>query len=76
MSTIESYLVVEDSTANKKSLKELDLRHNTGAVIISIVRKDEVKVNPDPDLKIETGDLLILLGSHAQLDKALNYLGG
>jgi len=76
MSTIESYLVVKDSTANKKSLKELDLRHNTGAVIISIVRKDEVKVNPDPDLKIETGDLLILLGSHAQLDKALNYLGG
>ena len=76
MSTIESYLVTEDSVANKKSLKKLDLRHNTGTVIISIVRKDEVKVNPDPDLKIEAGDLLILLGSHAQLDKALNFLTG
>ena len=76
MSTIESYLVIEDSVANKKSLKELDLRHNTGAVIIALVRKGDAKINPDPELKIETGDLLILLGSHAQLDKALNYLTG
>ncbi|MBI3815387.1 MAG: cation:proton antiporter [Nitrospinae bacterium] len=74
MTTTENYLVTGDSTAKEKSLKELDLRHKTGAVIIAIVRKGEVKVNPDPDLQIETGDLLILLGSHAQLNRALNLL--
>ncbi len=74
MTTTENYLITEDSTAKGKNLKELDLRHKTGAVIIAIVRKGEVKVNPDPNLKIEPGDLLIILGSHAQLDKAMNLL--
>jgi CPA2 family monovalent cation:H+ antiporter-2 len=74
MTTTENYLVAEDSTAKEKSLKGLDLRHKTGAVIIAIVRRGEVKVNPDPDLQIEIGDLLILLGSHAQLNKAINLL--
>ncbi|MEK6591266.1 MAG: cation:proton antiporter [Nitrospinota bacterium] len=72
--TTESYLVLEDSSANKKSLKELDLRNKTGAVIIAIVRNGEVKVNPDPDLKIEAENILIIIGSHAQLDRALNFL--
>lgn len=73
-STTESYLVTKGSIADSKTLKGLDLRQKTGAVIIAIIRKKDTHVNPDPDFRIEPGDLLILLGSHAQLDRAVNFL--
>jgi len=73
-STTESYLVTKGSIADSKTLKGLDLRQKTGAVIIAIIRKKGTHVNPDPDFRIEPGDLLILLGSHAQLDRTVNFL--
>ncbi|MBI5969928.1 MAG: potassium channel protein [Deltaproteobacteria bacterium] len=57
-----------------KSLSELGLRKKTGATIIAVVRKGEARTNPSADFKVETGDILVVLGSHAELNKAFEML--
>ncbi len=57
-----------------KTLRDLDLRKNTGATIIAIIRKGEAKTNPAGDFVIQEGDILVLLGSHAQLNAAFGFL--
>ncbi len=57
-----------------KMLKELDLRKKTGATIIAVVRKGEARTNPGADFMVETGDILVVLGSHAELNKAFEML--
>ncbi|MBI4811316.1 MAG: cation:proton antiporter [Ignavibacteriales bacterium] len=72
--TTDNFLVLSDSPACGKSLLELDLRRKTGASIIVIVRNDKPITNPQPDVQIEKGDILILLGTHAEVDKAFDLL--
>lgn len=63
--------VQENSLAANKSLKELDLRNKTGATVIAIIRGKKAITNPDPEFRILSGDMLVLLGRHAELDKAI-----
>ena len=56
-----------------KTLRDLDLRNRTGATIIGF--KNDTQgfiINPDPDLKIEKDDVLILLGSKEEVEKCKN----
>ena len=69
-----SFLVTENSPANNKTLRELELRKITGASVIAIIRNGKAITNPSADFKIESGDILVILGSHAQLDSALKIL--
>jgi CPA2 family monovalent cation:H+ antiporter-2 len=73
-STIAQVLVDEQSLAKGKSLKDLDLRHQTGATIIAIIRADQAYSNPDADFMIDKDDLLVLWGAHAQLAAAHQLL--
>lgn len=57
-----------------RSIRELDLRNQTGATIIAVVRGGQPHTNPSPDLRIEARDSLVLVGSHAELDRALEVL--
>jgi CPA2 family monovalent cation:H+ antiporter-2 len=59
-----------------RSLRELDLRARTGAWVVSAVRHGEAVERPDADLCIEPGDLLVLLGDHAEIDNARELLEG
>jgi len=68
----ESYLILEDSWAQGKTLREIDI--GSGAIIIAVVRKNEPHPNPGPEFLTLSGDILILFGSHMQLDKAIHYL--
>lgn len=68
----ESFLILEDSWAQGKTLREIDI--GSGAIIIAVVRKNEPHPNPGPDFLTLSGDILILFGSHMQLDKAIHYL--
>ena len=70
MSITTNHMVLENSPAHEKTLRGLDLRRKTGVTILTVVRGKNPFTNPAPDFKILTGDLLVLLGSHAQLDKA------
>ncbi len=68
----ESYHILGDSWACDKTLGEINI--NTGAIIIAVVRNNEPNPNPGPEFSILSGDILILFGSHMQLDKAIHNL--
>lgn len=72
--TTESFLITRDSQVCGKSLRDLRLRKETGATVIAIVRGGKPILNPEPDDRLQAGDILVLVGSHEQLDRALKVL--
>ncbi|GBD27130.1 Glutathione-regulated potassium-efflux system protein KefC [bacterium HR30] len=74
--TTESFLVTRDSPLCGHTLRDLRLRKETGATVIAIVRNGKPITNPEPDEPLRAGDILVLVGSHQQLDHALQRLSG
>jgi CPA2 family monovalent cation:H+ antiporter-2 len=70
-----THYVEEDSPVIGDTIAGTDLRARTGVTIIAVVRNGKPTTNPAPDFEIETGDILVLVGSHAQLEKARTALG-
>lgn len=60
--------VPEGSPHAGQSLGELDLRQRTGVSVLAVKREDGTTPNPDPDLVLEAGDVLVVLGSREQVD--------
>jgi K+/H+ antiporter YhaU regulatory subunit KhtT len=52
----------------------LELRALSGVTIIAVVREGKSFHNPGPEFILRVRDILILLGSHAQLDRAAELL--
>lgn len=73
---VESYQVTNDIFAVGKSLKEMNLRTKTGANVIAVSRDDEVYDNPAPDMPIQPGDVLYLLGTLQHVRDGMCYLDG
>src|SRR3989338_7924964 len=73
-SITSTFLVTDASPAVDKTLAELDLRKKTGATIIAIVRGGKTVPTLSADTKIHAEDVLVLLGGHAELDKAMEML--
>jgi CPA2 family monovalent cation:H+ antiporter-2 len=71
----ETYLVIQESWAREKLLGDMKVTERTGAVVIAVVRNNKPYPNPGSEFAILSGDMLILFGSHMQLDRAINYLG-
>ena len=67
---IATHQVQGDAWAAGRSLAELDLRAQTGALIIATRRGDQSLPSPPPDTRIEPGDLLYLMGSPADITRA------
>ncbi len=57
-----------------RTIRELGLRRETGATIIAVVRGEVPQTNPGADFRLEEGDSLVLVGSHAEIDKAFELL--
>ncbi len=70
----ESYLVLENSWAREKMLGDMNVTERTGAVVIAVVRKNKPHPNPGVEFAVLSGDILVLFGSHMQLDRAITYL--
>jgi len=68
----ESYMILDDSWASGKTLSEINIK--SGAIIIAVVRNNKSHPNPGPEFAVLSGDMLILFGSHIQLDKAIKNL--
>lgn len=65
---IEWYKVEADSKSIGKTIGELHIRKKTGAAIIAIVKKDQIKIiNPGPDQVIKEGATLVVLGERGQV---------
>lgn len=72
----QTFYVREDSPAANCTLGASNLRARTGVNIIAVVRNGKAETNPGADYVIETGDVLVLLGNHAQLNDARVSLAG
>jgi len=58
-----------------KSIRELEVRHKSGANIIGFKSKDgEYKINPDPDTLMENGSKIFVLGTQEQIENLLSIL--
>jgi CPA2 family monovalent cation:H+ antiporter-2 len=72
--TTDIFLILENSPAAGKTFEELDLRSRTGTGVIAVVRDGVSIQNPSRDFRLTAGDILILLGSHKELDEAMRFL--
>jgi CPA2 family monovalent cation:H+ antiporter-2 len=72
--TTEVFYVMQNSKAAGKTIKELGIRKQTGASVISVVRGNEHFPNPPLNFKFQEGDMVVLMGIHAQVEKAVKYL--
>jgi len=57
-----------------QTLAETNLRAQTGASVITLVRERKVMANPEPDLTFAAGDLVGLLGERAQVAAAAQQI--
>jgi len=74
--TTDVFRVEPASPAAGRTLRELDLRRETGATVLAVVRGERPISNPAPDTALDAGDDLVLVGSHAEIDRAFDLLGG
>lgn len=72
--TTEIYRLDAASPAVGRTLAELDLRRRAGAMVIAVVRGEQSHTNPSPELRLEAGDSLVLVGSHVEIDRAFAVL--
>ena len=72
--TTDTFLILKNSPAVGRSLAELQLRSRSGVTLIAVVRKGTSIHNPGPEFRLEGEDILVLLGSHKELDQATQIL--
>lgn len=73
----ESGLLLDDSPAIGKSVSDTNIFGETNVTIIAVVRSDQSVVhNPRGDFVFAAGDIVIMIGTHADIDAALGVLGG
>lgn len=68
-SIIEWVEITDDSPLLGKTLRDANIRTETGVSVIAIQRGNETISNPDPDFEIEEGDLLVAIGSREEQAK-------
>lgn len=57
-----------------RSLRDLNVRANHGINVMAIKRNDEINVSPNADDMIETGDIVVAIGSTEDLTKLENII--
>lgn len=72
--TVDNVMIEPGAPAAGKTLKELDIRKNSGASVIAVARSGEAVTNPGPDFLLQTDDIVVLIGAHRELDQAVNLL--
>ncbi len=72
--TVDHIQLEPDAPTVGRTLRELDLRKNTGATVIAIARNGEANTNPGPDFMLQPNDIVVLIGGHRELDQAMNLL--
>jgi CPA2 family monovalent cation:H+ antiporter-2 len=70
----EFYQIKKPSPVEGYSVKELRLRSETGATIITVQRGENVHTNPSPDFTLQSGDIIMLIGTREDINRAIQYL--
>jgi CPA2 family monovalent cation:H+ antiporter-2 len=72
--TTDVFRIGHQGPAAGRSLRDLDLRHRTGATVLAVGRGETSHPNPSPETVLAVGDDLVLVGSHADIDRAFVHL--
>jgi voltage-gated potassium channel len=66
---LEELQVQQGSIIDGKTIGELDIKARTGALVLAVrkAESEEFNTNPDKETRIDTGDLLIALGTEKDL---------
>jgi CPA2 family monovalent cation:H+ antiporter-2 len=72
--TVDNIQLQPGSPAEGRTLRDLDIRKQTGATVIAIARNGEAVTNPGPDFALQIDDIVVLLGAHRELDAAVDLL--
>ena len=56
--------VVAGSQADGRTLRELDMRGETGATVLALLRGDASQVSPRGDTRLQEGDVIAVAGTH------------
>jgi monovalent cation:H+ antiporter-2, CPA2 family len=67
------FLLPFNQSAINQSIRDLRLRSETGASIVSLYRGDESIPNPSPDIQLLPGDVLLIMGDSKQIQAAVQY---
>ncbi|MBX3293777.1 MAG: cation:proton antiporter [Acidobacteria bacterium] len=70
----ETIRVEANSPVVGKSLGELDLRGKTGATVLAVVHEDDTNVSPGANYTLCEGDTLLISGSAAKIEKAIEMI--
>jgi voltage-gated potassium channel len=74
---LEECTVRRDSTLSGNTVAEAEVRKHTGANVLAVRRRNEegILTNPPSEMRFESGDVLIALGTRDQLS-ALRAMSG
>jgi len=70
----ETHLIKDTSRVDGHSLKEINLRVETGVTIIAVKRAEKIYHNPSADFILKAGDIILLIGKRENINRALEYL--
>jgi CPA2 family monovalent cation:H+ antiporter-2 len=71
---VETCRIDDDSPAQGKTLAEIALRPRTGASVIAWTRAGVTQANPSENTRLMAGDIVVLIGSRAQIRQAMGLL--
>lgn len=54
---------------NNKTLKELNIRTEYSCTVLALKREENLNISPDPEDKVEEGDILVILGNNIDLER-------
>ena len=74
--TTDVFFVDQETPGAGRTLAEPRVRESTGASVIAVVRGEKSHPNPPEDFRLEAGDSVVLVGSHAEIRRAFDLLGG
>lgn len=74
LTATQTFYLPKTSSACGKTIAELNLRRETGATIIAVVRDRQPNTNPGADYALEASDVLVMVGAHEQLRRARTLL--
>ena len=74
--TIETYFIAAGNPIVGQSIRDVNLRAQSGAMIINIIRDNQTITNPPGEFVFQAADQLVLFGSHSAIDLGLKILDG
>ncbi|MGV8057278.1 MAG: cation:proton antiporter [Smithellaceae bacterium] len=72
--TIETYYIASGNAIIGKSIRDVNLKAQTGATIINVIRNNETITHPPSEFILQAADQLVIFGSHSAIDLALGIL--